>query len=113
MDSSAFDYDEQAMTDKTSFDLGFYPDGRMVQLDGSFSGTTHSKGVSSDGECDHEETETGTDGWWLQCHTAEEDVNGTGGTVILFPFRSGKQFPDQVPIEIYPREKMYSLWKRV
>ena len=77
MDSYTFDYDEQATIDKTSFDFGFYPDGQMVQLDGSFAGTTHSKGVSSDGECDHEETEADTGGWWLQCHSADEDVKGT------------------------------------
>jgi len=77
MDSYTFDYEEQATIDTTSFDFGFYPDGQMVQLDGSFLGTTHSKGVSSDGECDHDETETDTGGWWLQCHSEDEDAKGT------------------------------------
>jgi len=77
MDSYTFDYEEQATIDKTSFDFGFYPDGQMVQLDGSFLGTTHSRGVSSDGECDHDETETDTGGWWLQCNSEDEDAKGT------------------------------------
>jgi hypothetical protein len=76
MDSYTFDYEEQGTIDTTGFDFGFYPDGKMVQLDGSFTSTTHSKGVSSDGECDHDETETDTGGWWLQCHSEDEDEKG-------------------------------------
>jgi hypothetical protein len=77
MASYTFDFDEQGTIAKTSFDFGFYPDGKMVQLDGSIPTTTHSKGVSSDGKCDHDETGTGTAGWWLQCHSEDEDAEGT------------------------------------
>jgi hypothetical protein len=77
MASYTFDFDEQGTVAKTSFDFGFYPDGKMVQLDGSIPTTTHSKGVSSDGKCDHDETGTGTAGWWLQCHSEDEDAEGT------------------------------------
>jgi hypothetical protein len=77
MDSYTFDYEEQGTISKTSFDFGFYPDGQMVQLDGSFPSTTRSKSVSSDGECDGEDTDTDTGGWWLQCHSEDEDAEGT------------------------------------
>ena len=77
MDSYTFDYTEQGTIDKTNFDFGFYPDGRMAQLDGSFLSTTHSKSVSSDGKCDSEGSEPDSGGWWLQCHSADEDAKGT------------------------------------
>jgi hypothetical protein len=77
MASYTFDYDEQGTIDKTDFDFGFYPDGQMVQLDGSYDATTHSKGVSSDGKCDHEETETNAGAFWFQCNSADEDAKGT------------------------------------
>jgi hypothetical protein len=77
MDSYTFDYEKQGTISKTDFDFGFYPDGKMIQLDGSYMGTTHSKGVSSDGKCDHDETETDTGAFWFQCHSEDEDVKGT------------------------------------
>jgi hypothetical protein len=77
MASYTFDYDEQGTISKTDFDFGFYPDGQMVQLDGSFPSTTHSKSVSSDGECDGEDTDTDTNAFWFQCSSADEDAKGT------------------------------------
>lgn len=77
MDSYTFDYEKQATISTTGFDFGFYPDGKMVQLDGSYTGTVHSKSVSSDGECDHEETEDDSGGFWFQCHEEDEDAKGT------------------------------------
>lgn len=76
MPSYTFDYTEQGTIEKTNFDFTFYPDNRMVQLDGSFISNIHSKSVSSDGECDNEESTKEPGVFWFQCNSADKDENG-------------------------------------
>ncbi|OPX65337.1 MULTISPECIES: hypothetical protein [unclassified Methanoregula] len=77
MDSYTFDYEKQGTISQTDFDFGFYPDGKMIQLDGGYTETTHSKSVSSDGKCDGEDTDTQDGVFWFQCHSEADDAKGT------------------------------------
>jgi hypothetical protein len=77
MDSYTFDYETQGTISKTDFDFGFYPDGKMIQLDGGYEETTHSKSVSSDGKCDGDHTDTQNGAFWFQCQSDADDAKGT------------------------------------
>ncbi len=77
MDSYTFDYETQGTIAKTDFDFGFYPDGKMVQLDGGYPATTHSKSISSDGKCDGDDTDTQDNAFWFQCQSDADDAAGS------------------------------------
>lgn len=77
MDAYDFNYEKQGTISKADFDFGFYPDGKMIQLDGSYPVTTHSQSVSSDGECDGEDTDTQDSVFWFQCHSDADDAKGS------------------------------------
>jgi len=73
--------DKQGSISTTNFDMGFYSDYQMVQVDTSFPITSKNTEVFSEPEYNLQETTADTYSPWYQCHSTTSDTDDfTSGT---------------------------------